>query len=414
MSHPVAPSGRGIAFSLAASLLFAVLSGYTTLLRPLDGLAIFAWRMIWTLPGVLLIVHLTRKRQALAELLRRFVREPALWALVPLMAALNAVQLWVFLWAPLNGQTVAVSMGYFLTPLVMVLVGRVLYGERMYRLQCIAVALALLGVLHELWLTRAIAWPTLLVVLGYPPYFVLRRISKMEPVSGFALEMMLIFPVALLLLYLQGEAGWGVACAFLLYAGLRNVTLELNTGLVLLLLLVAFGYYLPNAVLAHMVAQRRESLQNALPDALDLMIVCVEAGLGLDAAMNRAASEIGMRSEALSDELNLLALELRMGVKRELALRNLALRSGVDDISSFVAMLVQADRFGTNVAEALRIQAETMRTHRRLRAEERAAKIPLKLLFPLIFFIFPSLMVVLMGPAMISIYRVLLPTMGGR
>jgi tight adherence protein C len=200
----------------------------------------------------------------------------------------------------------------------------------------------------------------------------------------------------------------------ILYAGLRNVTLELNTGLVLLLLLVAFGYYLPNAVLSHLVAQRRESLQNALPDALDLMIVCVEAGLGLDAAMNRAASEIGMRSEALSDELNLLALELRMGVKRELALRNLALRSGVDDVSSFVAMLVQADRFGTNVAEALRIQAETMRTHRRLRAEERAAKIPLKLLFPLIFFIFPSLMVVLMGPAMISIYRVLLPTMGGR
>lgn len=200
----------------------------------------------------------------------------------------------------------------------------------------------------------------------------------------------------------------------ILYFGLTEVTLEFNTGLIFLVALVAVGYYLPNVVLSRLVEQRRESLQNALPDALDLMIVCVEAGLGLDAAMNRAAGEIGMRSEALSDELNLLALELRMGVKREQALRNLALRSGVDDISSFVAMLVQADRFGTNVAEALRVQAETMRTHRRLRAEERAAKIPLKLLFPLIFFIFPSLMVVLMGPAMISIYRVLLPTMGGR
>lgn len=199
-----------------------------------------------------------------------------------------------------------------------------------------------------------------------------------------------------------------------LYIGVAKVTLDFNTGLMLLVLLVAIGYYLPNVVLSRLVEQRRESLQNALPDALDLMIVCVEAGLGLDAAMNRAAGEIGMRSEALSDELNLLALELRMGVKREQALRNLALRSGVDDVSSFVAMLVQADRFGTNVAEALRVQAETMRTHRRLRAEERAAKIPLKLLFPLIFFIFPSLMVVLMGPAMISIYRVLLPTMGGR
>lgn len=200
----------------------------------------------------------------------------------------------------------------------------------------------------------------------------------------------------------------------ILYFGLTEVTLEFNTGLIFLVALVAVGYYLPNVVLSRLVEQRRESLQNALPDALDLMIVCVEAGLGLDAAMNRAAGEIGMRSAALSDELNLLALELRMGVKREQALRNLALRSGVDDISSFVAMLVQADRFGTNVAEALRVQAETMRTHRRLRAEERAAKIPLKLLFPLIFFIFPSLMVVLMGPAMISIYRVLLPTMGGR
>lgn len=198
---------------------------------------------------------------------------------------------------------------------------------------------------------------------------------------------------------------------FMLYSGLSNLSLEFSQSLMALLLLGALGYYLPNVLLARMLAGRRENLQDALPDALDLMIVCVEAGLGLDGAMNRAASEIGLRSEALSDELNLLALELRMGVKREQALRNLALRTGVDDIAAFVAMLVQADRFGTNVADALRIQAETMRTHRRLRAEERAAKIPLKLLFPLIFFIFPSLMVVLMGPAMISIYRVLLPTM---
>ena len=167
------------------------------------------------------------------------------------------------------------------------------------------------------------------------------------------------------------------------------------------------------AVFARLADWRMTEVQDGLPDALDLMTVCVEAGLGLDAAMNRAASEIGLRSEALQEELNLVALELRVGVKRELALRNLALRTGVDDVASFVAMIVQADRFGTNVAEALRIQGETMRTHRRLRAEERAAKIPLKLLFPLIFFIFPSLMLVLMGPAMISIYRVLLPTMGG-
>lgn len=205
----------------------------------------------------------------------------------------------------------------------------------------------------------------------------------------------------------------GLPGLFLMFTGLTAVQLSTNLNLLMLLLLAAIGYYLPNGILARLVESRKNEIQDALPDALDLMTVCVEAGLGLDAAMNRAASEIGMRSEALEDELNLVALELRMGLKREVALRNLALRTGVDDVSSFVAMIVQADRFGTNVAEALRIQGETMRTHRRLRAEERAAKIPLKLLFPLIFFIFPSLMLVLMGPAMISIYRVLLPTMGG-
>lgn len=200
---------------------------------------------------------------------------------------------------------------------------------------------------------------------------------------------------------------------FAIYQGLSAAQITVTTNVLILLVLASIGYYLPNVLLVNAIGRRQEELQDTMPDALDLMMVCVEAGLGLDAAMNRSASEIGLRSQALSDELNLVALELRMGVRRENALRNLALRTGVDEISSFVAMLVQADRFGTNVADALRIQAETMRTHRRLRAEERAAKIPLKLLFPLIFFIFPSLMLVLMGPAMISIYRVLLPTMGG-
>lgn len=200
---------------------------------------------------------------------------------------------------------------------------------------------------------------------------------------------------------------------FVLYQAVNAMQMTVNTTVAVLVLAAAIGYYLPNMLLANLTERRKRELEDALPDALDMMLVCVEAGLGLDAAMNRAASEIGLRSAALSEELNLVALELRIGVNREQALRNLALRTGVDDIASFVAMLVQSDRFGTNVADALRIEAETMRTHRRLRAEERAAKIPLKLLFPLIFFIFPSLMLVLMGPAMISIYRVLLPTMAG-
>lgn len=189
--------------------------------------------------------------------------------------------------------------------------------------------------------------------------------------------------------------------------------LTTNRIVMLLVLLAAVGYYLPNVILSRLTEQHQRELREALPDALDMMLVCVEAGLGLDAAMNRAASEIGMRSQALADELGLVALELRMGVKRELALRNLALRTGVEDIAGFVAMLVQADRFGTNIAQALRVQADTMRVHRQLRAEEQAAKIPLKLLFPLIFFIFPSLLLVLLGPAWISIYRILLPTMAG-
>jgi tight adherence protein C len=200
---------------------------------------------------------------------------------------------------------------------------------------------------------------------------------------------------------------------FVLYQGLSAMQMTVTNTILVLVLLAALGYYLPNVLLANLIKHRKREVEDALPDALDMMLVCVEAGLGLDAAMNRAAGEIGLRSQAMADELNLVALELRMGVKRDQALRNMALRTGVDDVASFVAMLVQADRFGTNVADALRIEAETMRTHRRLRAEERAAKIPLKLLFPLIFFIFPSLMLVLLGPAMISIYRVLLPTMSG-
>lgn len=200
---------------------------------------------------------------------------------------------------------------------------------------------------------------------------------------------------------------------FVLYQGVSAMQMTATNTILVLVLLAALGYYLPNVLLANLIKHRKREVEDALPDALDMMLVCVEAGLGLDAAMNRAAGEIGLRSQSMADELSLVALELRMGVKRDHALRNMALRTGVDDVASFVAMLVQSDRFGTNVADALRIEAETMRTHRRLRAEERAAKIPLKLLFPLIFFIFPSLLLVLMGPAFISIYRVLLPTMSG-
>jgi tight adherence protein C len=181
-----------------------------------------------------------------------------------------------------------------------------------------------------------------------------------------------------------------------------------------LLALAALGYYGPNLLLSNAVMRRQREIFESFPDALDLMTVCVEAGLGTETAMVRVADDLALKSPALAEELRLVNLELRAGADRERALRNLALRTGVEEVDGFVTMISQAERFGTSIAASLRVHADMLRTVRRQRAEEAAAKIALKLLFPLIFCIFPSLMVVLMGPAMIQIYRVLLPSMGAR
>ncbi len=194
---------------------------------------------------------------------------------------------------------------------------------------------------------------------------------------------------------------------------LSGSPLKGNTLLLSMLAFAAVGYYGPNMVLSHLVKVRQREIFESFPDALDLMTVCVEAGLGTEAAMMRVADDLQLKSPALADEMRLVNLELRAGADRERALRNLAIRTGVEEVDGFVTMISQAERFGTSIAASLRIHAEMLRTRRRQRAEEAAAKIALKLLFPLIFCIFPSLMVVLMGPAMIQIYRVLLPTMGG-
>lgn len=187
-----------------------------------------------------------------------------------------------------------------------------------------------------------------------------------------------------------------------------------GTALLLILLLAAaIGYYLPNIFLWRMVFVRQREIFENFPDALDLMTVCVEAGLGTEAALNRVAEDMVHKSVSLSDELRLVNLELRAGAPRERALRNLAVRTGVEEVDGFVSMIIQAERFGTSIAKSLRVHSEMLRTRRRQRAEEAAAKIALKLLFPLIFFIFPSLLLVLLGPAMLQIYRVLLPTMSG-
>ena len=174
------------------------------------------------------------------------------------------------------------------------------------------------------------------------------------------------------------------------------------------------GCYVPNLVVALVARARRREVFENFPGATDLMLVCVEAGLGLDAALTKVAEEIRRKSLALAEELHLTNLEMRAGASREQALRNLALRSGVEEIGTFATMLTQADKFGTSIGESLRVFSDELRHKRQVRAEERAAKVPVKLLFPLVLFIFPSILMVVLGPAIIQVVRTLAPMLAGR
>ena len=169
------------------------------------------------------------------------------------------------------------------------------------------------------------------------------------------------------------------------------------------------GYVLPGMVLARLAKRRAHKIRLSLADALDLLVVSVEAGLGLDQALSRVGAELAFAYPQLSDELRLINLELRAGKPRAEALRNLADRTGVDDLSSLVTMLIQTDKFGTSVAQSLRVYSETLRTKRRQRAEEAAAKTGVKMVFPLVFCIFPAIWVVTIGPAAIRFVQVLFP-----
>ncbi|GAB7538543.1 EamA family transporter RarD [Burkholderia sp. 22PA0099] len=202
---------RGLALSVAASALFALMSVYAKLLAPLTGLDIFAWRIVWTLPGALALVALRGRFGELAALLRRMLGSRRVALAVIGGAALLGMQLWLFLWAPLHGRMLEVSLGYFLLPLTMVLVGRFVYRESLSLLQWCAIAFAALGVLHELWVTGAFAWPTLVVAIGYPPYFMLRRRMDVEPLTLFAVEMLALLPVAVLTLVTIGTPVGGHA-----------------------------------------------------------------------------------------------------------------------------------------------------------------------------------------------------------
>jgi tight adherence protein C len=178
--------------------------------------------------------------------------------------------------------------------------------------------------------------------------------------------------------------------------------------LAVLYLFLVTGYYLPSLILARLVAGRQKKIKESLPDALDLMVVCVEAGQGLNAAMKRVAEELQLTDPHLAAEILQVNLEINAGAEREQALRNLAERTGVEEVSSLCNILIQSDRFGTSIAQALKVQSETLRTTRRQKLEELAAKTPVKLIFPLLLFIFPAILVVILGPAAIRVSENLL------
>ncbi|MCE9551995.1 MAG: type II secretion system F family protein [Planctomycetes bacterium] len=182
----------------------------------------------------------------------------------------------------------------------------------------------------------------------------------------------------------------------------------IKTGLV-----AGLMFYLPNGFVWFMTKRRKDNIFFALPDALDLLVVCVEAGLGLDQAMRKVTEEMKTTYRVISDEFALCNFQLQMGRSRAEVLHELGARTGVDDLRSLASILIQADKFGSSIAQALRVQSDSMRTRRRQLAEEKAAKTAVKLIFPLVLFIFPGIFVILVGPAAITMVREMFPAMQG-
>jgi len=207
---------------------------------------------------------------------------------------------------------------------------------------------------------------------------------------------------------MQAIAGVRILLPLVLMAGMFFSGLYRWNPFVTLALAAIAGYMIPEMWLVGRVRARQHRLRLGVPDGLDLLVICVEAGLGLDQALLRVSQELRLTHPELSDELQLVNAEMRVGKTRTDALRGLAHRTGLDDIKSLVAMLVQTERFGTSVAQSLRVHSDDLRLKRRQRAEELAAKISVKMVPVLVFFIFPALMIVALGPALITIARTLL------
>ena len=171
-------------------------------------------------------------------------------------------------------------------------------------------------------------------------------------------------------------------------------------------ILAFFSFYLPILWLRIKISKRQEKLLDGFPDAVDMLVVCVEAGMGMDAAIDRVGREMAYDNDVLSNELTLYNKEMRLGKTRNQALKDLALRTGLDEMKSLSTLLIQTDKFGTSIAQALKVHSEFLRTQRYQRAEERAAKLTVKLVIPLIFLLFPSIFIVILGPAIINAIRI--------
>ncbi len=212
------------------------------------------------------------------------------------------------------------------------------------------------------------------------------------------------------LIYFGAKTLLPLSLAGLAFLSLRGTAQ--STGLTLMFYVMLFalvGCYLPNLLVHLKIKSRQREIFENFPDAADLMLVCIEAGLGMDGALTKVADEIRRKSLALAEELHLTNLEMRAGASREKALRNLALRTGVEEVGTFATMLNQADKFGTSIGDSLRVFSDDLRQKRQVRAEENAAKVPTKLLFPLVVCIFPAIIMVIMGPAAIRVVRAVLP-----
>jgi tight adherence protein C len=269
--------------------------------------------------------------------------------------------------------------------------------------------------------------PASLAEMEDPKFKKERFQGAMEAAKAFAAPMMPKTELEQSKLRIRlANAGFRSDSAVSVYLGLRFISLlvfflaglaytfqqhGLNfdvNGLIPLGILTCVGFFLPTVILWYLRRKRQEEIFLSLPDALDLLVVCVESGLGLDAAMRRVCDEMKDHAKVICEELSLANFQLQMGRPRREVLHDLGVRTGVDDVRSLAAILIQADRFGSSIAQALRVQSDSMRTRRKQLAEEKAAKTAVQLIFPLVLFIFPGIFVVLVGPAAISIYNVML------